>query len=135
LDHTLTCCTAPGQAYIWGLARNLWLFAYSGWYKPTASSILECGAISLRSTTGATDTAASRLYRILLSKFAYLIWKLCCERHIKHTNLKVSFETELCNRWSSTIQCRYDLDWAMTNDCFGKKTLDGKVAAQTWNSI
>ncbi|EKM48638.1 uncharacterized protein PHACADRAFT_108560, partial [Phanerochaete carnosa HHB-10118-sp] len=78
-DHILTKCDAPGQAFVWSLTRNLWLSAYPDWYAVTTHLILGCGATVLPSANNKPDSGASRLYCILLSETAYLIWKLCCK--------------------------------------------------------
>ncbi|EKM50883.1 uncharacterized protein PHACADRAFT_104000, partial [Phanerochaete carnosa HHB-10118-sp] len=97
--------------------------------------ILGCGATVLPSANNKPDSGASRLYRILLSETAYLIWKLRCERRIEHDDQKAFTENELRKRWSSMLQRRHDMDCAMTNDRFGRKALDNTAATNTWERI
>ena len=51
----------------------------------------------------------ARLYRILVTETAYLIWKVRCQRVIEENNIPKS-QTEIHNRWVAAINERIQLD-------------------------
>ena len=77
----------------------------------------------------------NRLYRILISESAHLIWKLRCQRvsEDKPEN-EWPKETEIHNRWLATINARLTLDRATTNYKYGKKALKQKTVLDTWKN-
>ena len=84
---------------------------------------------------GATQKGKDRLYRILISESAYLIWKLRCERRISNEDdpEKYHSETEIHNRWVATVNNRLNMDKLMTNKKkYGKKALKAGTVIQTW---
>jgi hypothetical protein len=60
---------------------------------------------------GKPQQGKNRLYRILMSESAFLIWKLRCERRITKEDNPEKFhsETEIHNRWVATINSRLNL--------------------------
>jgi hypothetical protein len=93
--------------------------------RPSFGEIIACGAIKKG------DAGTSRLYRILLSKSAYLIWKLRNERVIGE---KVGASPqEITNRWNKCINNRLELDCLLTNaNKWGKKSLNKSLVLATW---
>jgi hypothetical protein len=79
---------------------------------------------------------ANRLYRILISESAHLIWKLRCKR-ISEDKPKNEWpkETEIHNRWLVAINARLTLDRATTNNKYGKKATKQKVVLNTWKNV
>ncbi|KAJ7024876.1 hypothetical protein C8F04DRAFT_1213005 [Mycena alexandri] len=102
MDHILTRCDATGQSLVWDLASELWQLKTGKDLRPTLSEISVCGAM-LKG-----DKGTSRLFRIVVSESAYLIWKLRNER----------------------------LDCVLTNKLrYGKKALEKKLVEQTWKKV
>ncbi|KAE9398231.1 hypothetical protein BT96DRAFT_822334 [Gymnopus androsaceus JB14] len=95
MEHILLECEAHGQAKIWELAKDLWNVKKTEWIAPDFGTILSCGLIKIKDPEGKYMRGDSRLYRIIVSESAHLIWKLRCDRVI---NGKVDFlETEIEN--------------------------------------
>ncbi|KAI0726612.1 hypothetical protein BC629DRAFT_1486236 [Irpex lacteus] len=71
---------------------------------------------SLRSHTG-----TSRLFRILVSESAHLIWKLRCERVMDRGDDPSNWHSreEIKRRWAKAIDSRLALDQTLTDKVFG----------------
>ncbi|KAJ7709017.1 hypothetical protein B0H17DRAFT_916440 [Mycena rosella] len=80
------------------------------------------------------DTGTTRLFRILVSESAHLIWQIRCEWIIQEKN-PVSMH-KIHNRWLSQINHRLGLDQAMTNDHkYGKKVIRKSLALKIWGKV
>ncbi|KAE9392449.1 hypothetical protein BT96DRAFT_1057036 [Gymnopus androsaceus JB14] len=124
MEHILLECEAHGQAKIWELTE---------WIAPDFGTILSCGLLKVKDPEGKYMQGDSRLYRILISESAHLIWKLRCNRVI---NGKADFlETEIENRWWRTIQSRLKLDCLLTSNKFGKGSLSKRLVEKTWEEV
>ncbi|KAJ7670166.1 hypothetical protein DFH06DRAFT_981264, partial [Mycena polygramma] len=76
LEHILFECRCPGQSEIWKLARELWALKLGVMPAPTMGGILGCCLASFESESKSKPSGVNRLFRILISESAYLIWKL-----------------------------------------------------------
>ncbi|KAE9383716.1 hypothetical protein BT96DRAFT_1105546 [Gymnopus androsaceus JB14] len=133
MDHILFECQAPGQKEIWELAEKLWENKVSPWIKPHLGIILSCGLTDFKDENENHLTGDSRLYRILVSECAHLIWKLRCEWVINEKDPPSA--NEIRNRWLWTIESRLKLDRLLTSSKFGKKKLSKKVVSDTWKEV
>jgi hypothetical protein len=129
MERILTKCEVPGQDEIWELASELWeLKTGEELPKPTTGQIMSCAAIKRQ------DAGATRLYRILISESARLIWRLRCERVIRMKD--PASQREIHNRWLRAINNRLGLDCAMTNGVkYGKKAIKKSVVLKTWRKV
>ncbi|KAJ7583851.1 hypothetical protein C8J56DRAFT_790451 [Mycena floridula] len=109
------------------------------WYKPEFGRIMACGLADFRSPRGKRRTGASRLFRIVVSEAAYLIWKIRNERTIPDEQGKVrprATKAELENRFFDALNARLALDCARTNKAkYGRHALRTKTVLQTWDGI
>ncbi|KAJ3817970.1 ribonuclease H-like domain-containing protein, partial [Lentinula raphanica] len=80
MEHILLACQAPGQRELWDLTKQLWERTGQTWVDLSMGAILGCGLADIRNEKGERLSGKSRLWRILVSETAYLIWKLRCER-------------------------------------------------------
>ena len=88
MGHILTQCTERTTQTVWRLAKDLWPHRTIPWLEVTLGTILGCGSIRLKpDRQGRNDRrrphkktypGATRLFQILLSESAYLIWVLRC---------------------------------------------------------
>ena len=121
MEHVLIHCNVTPMRTIWELAKNTWPHAHHPWPEITIGIILGCGSI-IASTNAPTNDVqpgginqfqartpkgATRLLQILISKSAYLIWVLRCERVIQNCPHSTS---EVFHRWLHAINTR------LTND-------------------
>jgi len=84
MEHILTECTIPGQREIWELAKTLWSGKHTEWPQiKNVGLIMGCGLAAFKDKTGEPDEGANRLYRIIISESAHLVWKLRCARVIQ----------------------------------------------------
>ncbi|KAJ7702212.1 hypothetical protein B0H17DRAFT_923448, partial [Mycena rosella] len=129
MAHILTQCDLPGQEAVWELASEVWkLKTGDDLPKPTTGQIMSCAAIKRH------DAGTTRLYRILVSESAHLIWRLRCEQVIQEK--PPASGHEIHNRWLSQINNRLGLDRAMTNDHkYGKKAIKKSLVLKTWCKV
>ncbi|KAJ6493944.1 hypothetical protein C8R47DRAFT_1176477 [Mycena vitilis] len=125
LEHILLKCRCPGQADIWKLASELWAKKFGAMPPPTTGGILGCCLASL---------SVNRLFRILISESAYLIWKLRCERVIGRDG-EAHSAAEIHNRWVHTLNDRLEIDRFMACDLSyqGRQKILPAVVLRTWS--
>ncbi|KAJ6628183.1 hypothetical protein B0H10DRAFT_1940730 [Mycena sp. CBHHK59/15] len=103
------CEVIPGQEIVWRAAETLWLKKEAVWPAVTLGTILGCGLAEFRDDKGKIKCGTQRLYRILVSESAYLIWKLRNNRVISHDGAPAT-EEEIVNKWKFTINQRLQVD-------------------------
>ncbi|KAF6760765.1 hypothetical protein DFP72DRAFT_804753, partial [Ephemerocybe angulata] len=141
-EHTLTECPSSGQKVVWNLVQRVFEKKGIDWKRPTPGSIASCGARSIvNPRTGKPRTGASRLYTILVSQSAYLIWKLRCEWRIGKQGEKdgVPTDKEVHNRWVAMVNRIIKLDaLAAMRKPKGKEKRTGPcpvLFANTWQGV
>ncbi|KAH9839769.1 uncharacterized protein C8Q71DRAFT_701437 [Rhodofomes roseus] len=134
MAHVLTECTAPGQQEIWAMAGNLWRCKQATWTKPDLNDILSVGIRQWLSPKKKRRPFVERMWRILISEAAYLIWCLRCERTIGHAidDGWTHSGPEIRARWGCIINRRLHLDIAMTNKRYGRNALWPPLVIGTW---
>ncbi|KAH9910871.1 ribonuclease H-like protein, partial [Fomitopsis serialis] len=138
LFHILLACRATGQSVIWELAQQVWERKKLPWEVPALAEILSIGSrFWTRPGKRTRREGASRLWRILISESAFLIWKLRCERVIAHADeddWQHSAASVRC-RWLSMINLRLHRDKAMTHRRFGRIAIPALTVLSTWNGV
>jgi ribonuclease HI len=125
MEHILTECGEPGQKEVWNLATEMWNKKTGQNMKPTFGQILAGGATKFK------DPGEKRLYKILITESAHLIWKLRNERVIGGDGPAPL--AKIVNRWLKTINNRLAIDCAMTNTKkYGRKALKSSLVKKTW---
>lgn len=76
MDHILTRCESPGQKEVWELAEQMWARKSLEWRQPWLGNIISCALTEFQTDDGKRLPGANRLWRILISESAHLIWKL-----------------------------------------------------------
>jgi len=136
MEHILTDCDVPGQEIIWSLAKNLWLKKHKHWPNVTnIGNITGCSLIEVRNQHGQRRNGAERLFRIVITESAYLIWKIRCHRVIEHGDIVDQWPTknEIVGKWLCAINRRLALDQAMTNKRYGSRSIKKKTVLHTWS--
>ncbi|EJD51680.1 hypothetical protein AURDEDRAFT_24428, partial [Auricularia subglabra TFB-10046 SS5] len=133
MDHILFECTAPGQEIIWQEIRSIWDRTGIQWPGVNFGTVFGCGKMVVRDPDGHVLRGPSRLFRILVSEAAFLIWKFRNERRIKHSDNPElhAAESEIRNRLRSTIERRFRTDINMTSKRYKSKALKWKTVTQT----
>jgi ribonuclease HI len=114
LDHILLKCASPGQEIVWRAAESLWREKEGDWLELSLGVILGCGLAEFRDDRGKIKEGTQRLYRIIMSESAYLIWRLRNERRISRNGMPAS-EEEIMNKWKYTINQRLQVDITLAN--------------------
>ncbi|KZP28250.1 RnaseH-domain-containing protein [Athelia psychrophila] len=136
LDHILLECCEPEGQMIWKLAERLWRKKMPVWPQlRNAGSIIACTMACFKSEEGKILAGANRLYRILISESAHLIWKLR-NRRIYEPKPNEDFikptRKEIHNKWVSAINSRLALDIAMTHTKYDTDAIPRRKVLQTW---
>ena len=82
MEHILSTCRSTARSTAWRLANELWSKRNNSPLPSNLGDILGCGLANFQ-TIGKPDTGKNRLYRIIVSETAFLIWKLRNERRIR----------------------------------------------------
>jgi len=131
--HIIQECESEAHRVIWEVANDLWKIRYQDDLPMTVGAVLGCGLANFTKGNGRPDTAKNRLYRILMSELAHLIWVLRCERRIRNEDECDHPEREVRNRWYKRINDRMQMDCLLTNEyLFEKKALKTKLVHGTW---
>lgn len=80
VEHILTQCEIPGQREVWGLAKELRTKRNPDWPWPGLGAIIGADLAIFKNYEGKIRPGDARLYRILVSESAHLIWRILCER-------------------------------------------------------
>ncbi|KAJ3991416.1 hypothetical protein F5050DRAFT_1581445 [Lentinula boryana] len=132
MEHILTECENSNQKLIWSLTEELWRNKKPEWIEPRFGTIIGCGLIKITNKEGKHLAGDSRLYRILISEAAHLIWKMRCENVIQGKEIS---NAEARRRWKATIQSRLEIDCLMTKIRLTKRRLDQKIVKCTWSEV
>lgn len=133
MEHILLECQAPGQDEVWNLLENVWPTTAKPFTKPDLGTLMGCGLADFRDEDGKKLTGMSRMYRILISESAYLIWKIRNERVI-NGNEPLS-TANIRNRWRWTIESRIKTDYLLTSAKFGNRKLPKKTVRKCWEGL
>ncbi|KAJ6537967.1 hypothetical protein B0H19DRAFT_1079062 [Mycena capillaripes] len=134
LEHILVECQSPGQEVVWKAAEAVWAGKHRDWPSISLGGVLGCGLADFRDGQGKKDEGAERLYRILMSEAAYLIWKIRNDRVINRSG-EPTMETEIMNKWKYNIEHRVQVDITLASRTpkNGRPTLVPQLVWDTWS--
>lgn len=138
LQHIMFECRVSGQHTVWKLARKAWEKTGLPWPHLTVDLIIGIGLSDIQTDGGKSLRGRTRLYQILVSESAYLIWLLRCEWRIgrEQNTLELHTENEITARWKKTMETRLRIDWALTSRlAYGKKAQRKELVAETWHNV
>ncbi|KAJ7903143.1 hypothetical protein B0H13DRAFT_2233955 [Mycena leptocephala] len=118
LEHILLSCPSPGQ----------------NWPEPSLGLILGAGLASFKDDKGKPNAAKARLYTILMTESARLIWKLRCDSIIGRSGVAPT-PNEIHNRWVKIMNDRLQMDINLTDKIkHGKQhVLAPTLVLETWS--
>ncbi|KAJ7246801.1 hypothetical protein B0H12DRAFT_1305322 [Mycena haematopus] len=114
LEHILLRCESPGAEIVWKAAEKLWLEKEPTWPEISLGTILGCGLMRFSDEEGKQRPGAKRLYKILVSESAYVIWKLRNDRVISRAGDPIT-EAEIINKWTHNLNQRLQQDIVLAN--------------------
>ncbi|KAJ3838212.1 ribonuclease H-like protein [Lentinula raphanica] len=133
MEHILTECRGPGMEEIWSLCEDLWRNKKTEWIRPSFNEIMSCGLTELKDSKNNISKGDSRLYRILVSESAHLIWKLRNARVIQGKGFPST--EEILNKWRYQINARLRTDCLLTNSRYGCKKVKKTIVIKTWQDV
>ena len=132
MEHILTKCKSTNRSTAWNLANEVWRKRHISSLPDNLGDILGCGLANFQ-TNGKPNQGKNRLYRILMSETAYLIWKTRNERRIRDSDNVITPDVITAKRWINAINKRLTIDRFLTDrKRFGKKTMNEKLVKATW---
>lgn len=137
MDHILFDCKAVGCAGVWSHTRALWKMKGGTWPGlERTCDVLASALADIKDAAGQRLPGATRLFKILVTESAFLIWKLRNERVIgtMHLDDRQHTEKEVKNRWLSAVNERLRLDITMAHGRWGKGTIPKKIVLSTWSN-
>ncbi|KAI0336025.1 RnaseH-domain-containing protein [Cubamyces sp. BRFM 1775] len=138
MEHILAECTAPGQARMWELAKEL--LRKRNVHLPESASLglyLGSPLIDLKGEDDRARPGASRLTKIVLAETAHTIWKTRCERVIGWEGQgRLHDDAQIRGTWYAAMDRRLQLDQQMTKKALaGQRTMDKEVVLRTWAGV
>ncbi|CAK5281680.1 unnamed protein product [Mycena citricolor] len=128
MEHILFECEAQGQKTVWELANELWMMKTSTPLNVSIADLMACGTVSKG------NEGTSRLFRILVSESAHLIWRIRCERVIQEKDEATI--PEIRNRWINKMNTRLLLDCKLSNEAkYGTKHIKASLVRKTCTSV
>ncbi|KAL1738377.1 hypothetical protein HDZ31DRAFT_14167, partial [Schizophyllum fasciatum] len=137
MHHILFDCESEERQECWKQAEGLWQKTKESWYAPNLGTVIGAACVIIpdeKGEDGARKHGLERLWTIIISESAHLIWRMRCERVIQNEGRRFS-KLEVRNRWRSVINHRFDLDRRMTSSRFGKKAIRATIVDSTWESV
>ncbi|KAJ6505422.1 hypothetical protein C8R45DRAFT_817358 [Mycena sanguinolenta] len=137
LEHILVKCDSPGQRLIWEAAARLWREkSDTPWPEVSLAAILGCGLLGFDDEDAKKRRSTQRLYRILMSESAYLVWLIRNDRVITRAGEPL-LETVILNRWIFTLNQRLQQDITLANRKAGGKSprLVPSLVKETWAGL
>ncbi|KAJ7138997.1 hypothetical protein C8R44DRAFT_827847 [Mycena epipterygia] len=134
LQHILFECERPGQEQIWDLVKKLWAKKHDQLPALSMGGILGCGLSSFEKESKLKPSGVNRLYRIMISESAYLIWKLRNESVIGG---KLHTTHEIHNRWVHLMNDQLETDCFLANEYVHRKNkiVSPSLVLGTWSRI
>ena len=134
-EHMMSECDSVERKTVWDQANQLWRRRHAKDLPVSEGAILGGGLANFKRNDGKPDTAKNRLYRILMTESAHLIWVLRCERRIGGGDNPWACHTEqaVMNKWYRKINERLQVDCLLTNSfLYERRALDTKKVYYTW---
>jgi hypothetical protein len=139
MEHILLECEeSPAKTIIWQQTEKLWCCRDPEWPTIKFGAIMGSQAIEFRNSNNKKSKGRTRLFQILVTEAAHLIWKLRCERVIKLENNPDLFHctTEIHNRWVACINIRLKHDRILADPVrYGKKAIKPDLVLKTWSGV
>ena len=138
LDHILLSCRAVGQSQVWALTATAWRQKGLTWPSMSLATVLSAGCTTWKGDNGRRIlNGASRLWRILVSESAFLIWRLRCERVIQHADTPswTHATHKIRQLWLSTMNRRLHIDLLRCGNRLGRPSISRIRVLQTWHGV
>ena len=134
-EHIVTKCDSVEREVVWEQANRLWRRRYQEDLPVSEGAVLGAGLANFKNSKGNPDAGKNRLYRILMTESAHLIWVLRCKRRITNEDNLQNYHTAeaVKNRWYKKLNGRMKIDCLLTNRyLYENKVLKTKKVYRTW---
>ena len=133
-EYIIAECDSVERHTTWDQANQPWRRKYDEDLPISEGAILGGGLANFKHE-GKPDAAKNRLYRILITESAHLIWVLRCERRMANEDDPRDYHTTrtVKNQWHKKIEERMQIDCLITNkELYESKVLRTKKVYDTW---
>ncbi|KAJ7852655.1 hypothetical protein B0H14DRAFT_2354714, partial [Mycena olivaceomarginata] len=118
---------------IWDLCTQIWEMKHHKMPALSIGLILGSALCEFKNTHGRRMREASRLFTILVTESAHLIWKLRCDRVLSNKQLST---LQIHNKWVTLINSRLRFDQLLTDTSrYGNRALNAKMILRTWDGV
>ncbi|KAH9931415.1 uncharacterized protein B0H18DRAFT_1083451 [Fomitopsis serialis] len=137
IQHILFDCEAVGQSLVWSIVGGIWKKKApdAEWRALTPADFLSVGLKTWKDNKGRFRPGATRLWRIMISEAAHLIWKLRCERVIGHAEEDDWEHSQplVWNKLQYVLNSRLAQDVESVRRKYGDSAIDRRLVLATWN--
>jgi len=137
IEHIITECpeSIPIKV-IWDLVEKIWKMKGGTWNPINYGIILGCNLVKFKHENGKPDHGKNRLFTILISESAHLIWKIHFDQVINRTEDNKLTQTEIHNKWVNIMNTHLKMDVILTNSYKYKcKATPFNKVLDTWKNI
>ncbi|KAJ7585964.1 hypothetical protein C8J56DRAFT_891828 [Mycena floridula] len=113
MEHILVDSKESGQSTIWELARQILTARDPVWPKIDFGTIMGCGSIKIFSSGQKVDEGKTRLFQLIVSESAHLIWTTRCRIVVKEEAILTT--AHIINLWTRAINECLAEDRRLTN--------------------
>ncbi|KAJ7588751.1 hypothetical protein C8J56DRAFT_785453 [Mycena floridula] len=113
MEHILVDSKESGQSTIWELARQILTARDPVWPKIDFGTIMGCGSIKIFSSGQKVDEGKTRLFQLIVSESAHLIWTTRCHIVVKEEAILTT--AHIINLWTRAINECLAEDRRLTN--------------------
>lgn len=132
MTHILLECNAIGNKVVWSMAKVLCEMKGIKWPElRNTGSILACCLAKFQTPEGENMPGEDRLYKIIISESAFLIWKLRNRRYFDGPDDQLD-EDSIKRMWLAVINERLRMDQVLTSKKYKNKALKRKTVLKTW---
>ncbi len=131
MTHIMLECNASGQRLAWSLLKSTWELTGAEWVEPCWGSVFGAACIVLKTGEGGRRSSLEKLWSIICSETAHLIWRLRCERVIQNNGQECTVQ-EVTNRFYAALDSRLDLDRRTSALAKGKRALRPHDVERIW---
>ncbi|KAH9932942.1 uncharacterized protein B0H18DRAFT_870854, partial [Fomitopsis serialis] len=137
VEHILFECPATGQREIWQIIAALWRKKGLPWSTLTMIDILALGLKEWTNEKSKFRPGATRLWKIMISEAAHLVWKLRCDRVIGHQDERDWEHSAIYVRCKLAyiLNSRLSIDVEATRKRYGDRALSRDLVLATWNAV
>ncbi|KIJ35263.1 hypothetical protein M422DRAFT_34678 [Sphaerobolus stellatus SS14] len=138
MERMLAKFKFSGQKVIWRIEEKVWFQTGEPWPGTNLGTVLGSGLGTYMTEEGRPESAERRLFMILMTESAYLIWKIRCEWRIQHEGRadKKITDHEVRNRWIKQMSTKIYMHILCTDQQrYRREATALHLVQKTWDTL